>query len=470
MYLNIDRSILGSIKLACKLQKLVKFACNPQKLTKLACNPQKLTKLTCKLQNLVKSACNPQKLTKLVCNPKKLIKSVWIFQTDDPRVDNSIRDQYQLHSSPAKMSDTVQNTPTRNKSFQSTRVQNTQTQNAQPQKTQTQNTQTRNKSPKNHPVQNSLPQNTPVSISCPVAHIATKKQYPLAGNSVAFVARHARSLFRSEVWHRVGSLLANEAGPNADNYDSFTALQYTNHNSTSVVADGCPSLVSVVMLEINPGIPPKPHTKWSAEAIDTTIQRCAKYGEIDKDTHIIVQLFFKGLMNKKGAGACWPVDEAVGVILMSAKGMLYTYNVPGGVPEQLAFRVVSRLLSITTGNLPCGAFRIINYRPRTSSDDNLYAIFLTSSTTTESRKQALKDAGTDIEVEAADLSTCRPSTRCCRPTRVIGNLRFLMLLCKPFCEDVESDLLLDETNTLDTFRRLTLPWGDRLDRNMRRNA
>lgn len=277
--------------------------------------------------------------------------------------------------------------------------------------------------------------------------------YTQTGNSVAFVARNARSLFRPEVWFQVGSLLANAPGLDATNTDSFKALHYTNNYSTTrVVAEDRPSLVSVVMLDINPGFPPRPYTNWSDGAIDKTVQRCSKYGEIQKHTHIVVQIFFKGMFNKKRTGGCLSTDEAVGVILMSAKGVVYTYNVPGGLYEQLAYRVVSRLLLVTTGTFPHGVVNVINYKPRHAFDDHLYALFLTSATATESRKQALKNNGTGIEIEAADLSTCRPSMRCCRPTRVIDNLRFLILLCKPLCAEVEKNLMLDETNTLDTFR------------------
>lgn len=277
--------------------------------------------------------------------------------------------------------------------------------------------------------------------------VASKKKFLHPGNSIAFVARHARSLFRPQVWQQVGSLLANARG--LDNGDSFTALRHTNYNSTRITAKGDPSLVSVVMLDINPGVPPRPHANWTDGAISETVRCCSKYGDIQKGTHIIVQLFFKGMCNR-GGKAGWPTDEAVGVILMSANGMMYTYNVPRGVCEQLAYRVMSRLLFVTTGTFPSGVLRVINYKPRPPFDDHLYALYLTSATAAESREQALKDRGGYAEIEAVDLSTCRPSARYCRHTRVVGNLRFLMLLCKPLC--VEVDLMLDETNTLDTFR------------------
>jgi hypothetical protein len=275
-----------------------------------------------------------------------------------------------------------------------------------------------------------------------------RKSYPQTGNSAAFVARHARSLFRPSVWQQVGSLLANAQNVHTHTnecFESFTALQYTNYNLVNAATQD--SLVSVVMVNVNIG-PSSRYTEWSDQGIDEIVQRGVKYGGIEKDTHIIVQLFFKGMLEQK-----WPVDEAVAVVLMSAKGLAYTYNVPGGICEQLTRRIICRLLFVATGTFPSGVLRVINYKPRTPSDDNLYALFLTASTVTESRKQTFNDMQNGPEI-AVDISTCRPPTRCCRPTRVIGNLRFLMLLCSPICEQLGNDLMLDETNSLDAFRRV----------------
>jgi hypothetical protein len=273
--------------------------------------------------------------------------------------------------------------------------------------------------------------------------------YSHTGNSAAFVARHARSLFRASVWQQVGSLLAANAQNTNECFESFTALQYTNYNLVNAAPHDSAALVSVVMVNVNIGSPSRPYPNWSDQGIDDIIQRGVKYGEIKKDTHIIVQLFFKGMLERN-----WPVDEAVAVVLMSAKGLAYTYNVPGGICEQLTRRIVYRLLFVTTASFPSGVLRVINYKPRTPSDDNLYALFLTASTATESRKQAFSDVQNGPDIGAVDISTCRPPTRCCRPTRVIGNLRFLMLLCNPVCEQVGNELMLDETNSLDAFRRV----------------
>jgi len=93
--------------------------------------------------------------------------------------------------------------------------------------------------------------------------------------------------------------------------------------------------------------------------------------------------------------------------------------------------------------------KVLGYKPRPPCDDNLYAI--TASCAFES--MTISPAESDEYHQYKALSICRPSQGRARPARVISNLRFMMFISSAKCRLLVENLLLDELNTLDVFRR-----------------
>jgi hypothetical protein len=111
----------------------------------------------------------------------------------------------------------------------------------------------------------------------------------------------------------------------------------------------------------------------------------------------------------------------------------------------------------------------------------MYAIFLTSSCASETatvkilNHDALGNASVDNASSAhsstlrrsyarsckkrenlCDLGVCKPSGSAARPTRVIANLRFLMFLTQPCSDGIVEEMLLDELNNFDVFRKIVM--------------
>ncbi|KAJ1464158.1 hypothetical protein T484DRAFT_1758308 [Baffinella frigidus] len=310
-------------------------------------------------------------------------------------------------------------------------------------------------------------------------------------HQLAHICRHARWLFRPNVWISVGKLLAvndlnagdrklddapktpEDSGKIDDLYmhavvdvfDAYKALQNTNwcavHIGNKIFIEATcistvsapPNPVCVVMMRIDVKYKPLAQSGWSDEFIDEIVQKSVRYGIVQKGTHLIIQIFFEGLCQTPF------FNKALGIIIIDDAGMGYCYNIPPGDCQHVAFRCVTRLLLLTTGTVPSILNNVVNYVGRTPYDDCLYAMFITATCATESANSKIKY----IRSPCSDLINCRPSARSARPTRIVSNMRFLMLLCQPMCGDVVGELLLDETNTLDTFRSIAVHTRNNLE-------
>jgi hypothetical protein len=190
---------------------------------------------------------------------------------------------------------------------------------------------------------------------------------------------------------------------------------------------------------------PSPNIGWSDDFINGIVEKSVQYGVINRGTHVIIQIFFEGLCQTPN------FNRAISVIIIDDTSMGYCYNVPRGDCEHVAFRCVTRLLQSTIGCMPSIFNNVVNYNARDPYDDCLYAMFITAACSTETTNSKIKN----IKAPCSDLINCRPSARSARATRVVANMRFLMLLCQPMCGSIVDGLLLDERNTLDEFRSVT---------------
>ena len=327
--------------------------------------------------------------------------------------------------------------------------------------------------------------------------------------NLAYICRNTRWLFRKSVWFDVSCLLSSSEDPGTgttrgtrgdaparntkhdddaelpahlNTADAVAALKHTNWNiverAKQAVRGGsissntddndaklcCP--IAVVMLSIDASAPHAPEQAWSDLYAKSIISNGVIYGTVDEDTHIVVQIRYVGLLNssvptalKKGAHPTPPTprDEAIAVIVLDGAGMAYSYNMPEAGCESIALRCVSYLLKMTTAAATPTLSKVVNYRPRNPYDDNLYALYITAVCAREEGMGAhVRGAG---QQRRNNLTLSRASARCERPTRIISNLRFLMCLCKKDCVHVVADLLLDETNTFDEFKRTAIYTG-----------
>lgn len=270
--------------------------------------------------------------------------------------------------------------------------------------------------------------------------------------------------------------------------DAISALKHTNYNmvqhAKQVQAERCfggdadvSCPVAVIMLYVNvsareTAVP----REWSDADITSIISSATVFGNVRASTHMIVQIHYTGVDDNSGPSppsalpgrkggvqpqqnqqqrpqrVALPVGEALAVVITDRAGMAYCYNMPGGHCEDVGSRCVTKLLQMTVNVTPSTFLKVVNYRPRSSYDDNLYALYLTAACAAESTSSAARHPGG----ARSDLASCRPSARCARPSRIVANLRFLMSLCHTESSSVEAELLLDEKNTLDAFKRLIM--------------
>ena len=101
---------------------------------------------------------------------------------------------------------------------------------------------------------------------------------------------------------------------------------------------------------------------------------------------------------------------------------------------------------------PTKIIKMISYTPRSKHNDYMYTMFLTASCASESTMSAIMGYQEDRH---SSLAMCRPSKAIARPSRVISNLRFLVFLSNQ-SNSVVDDLLLDERNSLVSFRRIVM--------------
>lgn len=120
---------------------------------------------------------------------------------------------------------------------------------------------------------------------------------------------------------------------------------------------------------------------------------------------------------------------------------------------------------------PSIMIRVVGFSARSNYDNYMYAMFLTSSCASETimcnlpnRDSPKKEytsssyrrshSGSSQKIrKACGIYMCKPSAESARPARVITNLRFMMLLSHPSSDFVLDEMLLDEINILDTFKR-----------------
>ena len=308
-----------------------------------------------------------------------------------------------------------------------------------------------------------------------MADMPQTRQHAFMGGAIhqiAHICRHARWIFRSHLWIEVNRLLkmkdeneehhgceqnARSVCVETNVKDAYTALQNTNwcavhmthgsflnapHSSTMAQVS---SPVCVVMMRANVKYRPISDAEWSDNFIDDIVQNSVQYGTIESDTHVIVQIFFEGLCQTAY------FDKALCVVVVDQAGIAYCYNMPRGACEHVAFLCITKLLQNTIGCAPSMFNNVVNYSPRTPYDDCLYTMFITAACCTETVKSKIRNCNNSC----SDLINCRPSARSARATRVVANMRFLMLLCRPTCASIVDDLLLDEINVLDEFRSVT---------------
>jgi hypothetical protein len=339
---------------------------------------------------------------------------------------------------------------------------------------------------------------------------------------VGYIARHAKCLFRKSVWSEVVSIMGTDDTDTTHTHSflhdpkTFSALQHTNWNlverarqnatvssttitaGTSVGAGGshggisasayCP--VCVVMFHVDM-TPTTEHTRkgWSDTTIAEIVTKGVIYGAIKENTHIAVQIFFKGL--RLGSGLLsdpsvstdladaketdYMLDEAVAIVLVDKSAIAYCYNIPSDDYDKapigmtsVSQRLVARLLFVSTGQTMKQMVKMVGFKPRSPYDDNLYAMYITASCAFESTTRAFYASAAATAAAAAagqtcccnaidhyytDIGSCRPSQRRARPSRAISNLRFIMFMSSAKCCGLVEGLLLDELNTLDAFRR-----------------
>ena len=314
----------------------------------------------------------------------------------------------------------------------------------------------------------------------------------LSGLDLSYIARYSRTLFRKCTWLKVGALISssranvNKSHENILNdNDGLLALQRANWNlvsnaTESITAATCISYntdtfspIAIVMISIDMSTEEQPVGPWSDNFIDTCVRKGSMYGKIGINTHVVVQFFFTNMKSKiqlktesdplslsmsdgSDDGVYDNGGAALGIIMVDAVGMGYAYNIPETHCENLAFRCVSRLMDIAVKVKPSIINKVINYTPRSKYDDCMYAMFLTSACASETALCRIMDCSTVSGQAKSNLVSCRPSSRTARPTRVIANLRFLMLLTNPMSRGIIEDLLLDEINVFDGFRKMVM--------------
>jgi hypothetical protein len=247
----------------------------------------------------------------------------------------------------------------------------------------------------------------------------------------------------------ISSCQSNSVKPKVlEDSDGFKSLQVSNWNLVSDTRESiglASSPLAIVMIEID-------MSENVGGSSDFFINECLRkgsiYGTIDKMTHVVVQLFFtnigaKSITARQSDDETTQCDKStelstVGTVMVDATGVSYSYNLPASC-EQIAFECVSGLMEASVNSKPSIMLKMTSLCPRSRFDAYMYTLFLTSECASKTSF-------------GNSLVKCRPSKELARPTRVITNLRFLMLLSSPVAKNVVDDLLLDELNVLDVFR------------------
>ena len=337
---------------------------------------------------------------------------------------------------------------------------------------------------------------------------------------LGYIAKYSRVLFRKTTWLKVGALLSCQQTRDGitrndtvlKDADGLSALQRSNWNSvvsTKTLIDSATKMEKpmglspfvVVMLSMDLSTKQQTMNTWSDDFVNKCVRNGRIYGEIGANTHVVVQIVFKNVassslpitstphpkanakMNLKSTSkGTWGADTGTGcdttnlkdvvcVVMVDSAGIAYSYNIPSGHCQELVFRCVSRLMQVALKTTPSMMIQVVGYDARSIYDDYMYAIFLTSSCASETaaikilNHDSLSNASTfgrsyarplKKKEDVCDLGVCKPSGSSARPTRVIANLRFLMLLTRPCSGGIVEELLLDERNNFDVFRRIVM--------------
>jgi len=298
----------------------------------------------------------------------------------------------------------------------------------------------------------------------------------LSGLDLSYIVRQSRTLFRKSTWFKVAALLSSsktQAENVLDDSNGFRALKRANWNLVSNskkavwnaanISDPLDdfSAFAVVMISIDATLEEHEKTIFSDEFIKKCVRDGSIYGKIGNKTHIVVQIFFTGI--RSSVPICntgveeeirESVNEAVSTIMIDSIGIGFSYNLPTNHAEGLAYRCVSRLMDVAIETKPAKFIKMIPYTPRSKHNDYMFSLFLTSSCASESTMSVIMGFQEDRK-GSTSLAMCRPSKAISRPSRVISNLRFLVFLSNQ-SNSVVDDLLLDERNSLDSFRRIVM--------------
>jgi hypothetical protein len=101
---------------------------------------------------------------------------------------------------------------------------------------------------------------------------------------------------------------------------------------------------------------------------------------------------------------------------------------------------------------------MVPYSDRSKYANNLYAMFITCTCASKTATLEPVDGvdGMDSSAMTHRADKIRPCKRTSRPSRIINNLMFLMSMVRPDTGVVLDEMLLDEINTLDAFRRIVM--------------
>jgi hypothetical protein len=303
---------------------------------------------------------------------------------------------------------------------------------------------------------------------------------------IADIIKNTRKLFRKSVWLEVAGVVTASTGNSNDKprvmqdeneKDGWDALKRTNWNLVQTaeeeVFNSKPISVkterthplAIVMLEIDLTVKDTNCVFWGDSFVEDVVRHGRIYGTIQKRTHIIVQVKFTGLQSAaayipystdEDKDAADTGDQTICVMILDSDGLVFFYNVPGGAAEHLAGRCAQQLLKVATSRSTSTINIVTPNTQRSLYDDCLYAIYITSACAFETTRYAVNSNSTPSNIWRGVLPSCVPSSRNARPTRVVANMRFLMQISKERCGDIAKELLLDERNTLDMFRKTVM--------------
>ena len=276
-------------------------------------------------------------------------------------------------------------------------------------------------------------------------------------HDLSHVARYSRILFKKKTWLKVGALISSCQSNSVkskvfDHSDALGGLKRANWNMVSHTRESigmATSPLAIVMIQIDMS---EKTDGFSTVFVDECLRKGSIYGTIEEKTHVVVQLFFtnidaKSTTSRECDTETTDQDEAtelstVCTVMVDSTGVSYSYNLPVEC-EQIAFECVGRLMRASVNSRPSIMLKMTSFSKRSRYDDLVYAMFLASVCASETSL-------------GSKLVDCRPSKEVARPTRVITNLKFLMILSSPVARNVVDDLLLDELNILDVFRRVVM--------------